>query len=164
MTDLEETPARELIEYHNQHAFYLVVPGPPRTKKNSRKLAWSRRQRQMVPVPSDGAQDFTLRLRAAVLELPLTARRHLPLPIGILYHVRALFYIDVPFEHRHYGDLTGYKDAVGDALQAAAVIQDDKLIDSWDGSRRRHDQRNPRTEILIQPLIAVPLAANGERR
>jgi len=62
-------------------------------------------------------------------------------------HVKALFYRDAD-----RGDLCGYQQAGGDALEAAGVVSNDKIIDSWDGSRRLIDRQNPRVEIEVSPM------------
>ena len=45
-------------------------------------------------------------------------------------------------------DLSGSLESVGDCLQGL-VYDDDKLIESWDGSRRYKDNKNPRTEVEV---------------
>lgn len=143
MRDLLEAP-RSVV------AVRLVVPGKPATKKNSMQLVYSRKHGgRLVPVPSDAYMDFQQRTRAAWLVRKPSERRTLP---ERLYNVQALVFLPVAFEHRHYGDASGYYDAIGDALEAAEVIPNDKLIESWNGSGRFTDRVNPRVELIITPL------------
>jgi len=62
-------------------------------------------------------------------------------------HVKALFY-----RGANRGDLTGFKQAVGDALERSGTIVNDSIIESWDGSRKLIDRKNPRVEITIEPM------------
>lgn len=82
------------------------------------------------------------KLRAAGVELPIVH------PVG----VEALIY-----RERNVGDLSNYLEAVADMLQAAGIIQDDKQIEDWDGSRRLKDSANPRVEIFIEILSEIPV-------
>jgi hypothetical protein len=63
-------------------------------------------------------------------------------------HVRALFY-----REKNLGDLTNFEQMLGDILQAAGVVANDSLIESWDGSRKLKDVNNPRTEVEIVPYV-----------
>jgi Holliday junction resolvase RusA-like endonuclease len=60
--------------------------------------------------------------------------------------VCALFYLANAIK----GDLTGYMQALADAMQTAKVIENDKQIESWDGSRRLLDRANPRVEVTVE--------------
>ena len=45
-------------------------------------------------------------------------------------------------------DLSGILESVGDCFQGL-IWEDDRMIFSWDGSRKQHDKDNPRTEITV---------------
>jgi Holliday junction resolvase RusA-like endonuclease len=47
------------------------------------------------------------------------------------------------------GDLVGYLQAIGDLLQAAEILKDDRLVEDWDGSCRHVDAAQPRVEVYI---------------
>lgn len=81
-------------------------------------------------------------LRAAGIELPIVA------PIS----VEALIYRD-----RNVGDLSNFLEAIADMMQAAGIIEDDRQIEDWDGSRRLKDATNPRCEIFITILEEIPV-------
>lgn len=51
------------------------------------------------------------------------------------------------------GDAVGYYQAIGDWLQAAGVVVDDKWIVSWDGSRMTKDAAAPRVEIELREVV-----------
>ena len=47
-------------------------------------------------------------------------------------------------------DLSGMMESVGDCLEGI-VWENDRQIESLDGSRLFHDLKNPRTEVFIEP-------------
>jgi hypothetical protein len=65
-------------------------------------------------------------------------------PISRPVELRALVYRDAD-----RGDLVGYLQAISDLLQAGGVIQDDRLIYSYDGSRLLLDRQRPRVELVL---------------
>jgi Holliday junction resolvase RusA-like endonuclease len=77
------------------------------------------------------------------------------LPILGLVSVEAHIY-----RERDTGDVCGYQQAIGDLLQAAEIIKDDRQIEDWDGTRRLKDSAAPRVEVFIRILSEVP--AQGE--
>lgn len=125
----------------------LTIVGPPRTKKNSgRRLM---RGGRVFSVPSVAAVNWQA---TAIDQLKRQWSRAAPLcgPVS----VRALIYREA-----RTGDLVGFLQAIGDALQGGhgkskipCVLADDKQIESWDGSRPLLDRRNPRVEIEIDPI------------
>jgi len=52
-------------------------------------------------------------------------------------------------------DLSGALETVGDVLQAAGIIENDRWIKSWDGTRVvcKHDDQLARTEIVIGVMV-----------
>lgn len=60
---------------------------------------------------------------------------------------RALF-----FRERAVGDANNFYAALADALEEAKVVENDRLIVSWDGSRMLKDDANPRIEVLLSPV------------
>ena len=49
-------------------------------------------------------------------------------------------------------DWTGLAQATGDILEKAGIIENDRLIDHWDGSRVIIDKDNPGVEITITEI------------
>jgi Holliday junction resolvase RusA-like endonuclease len=117
----------------------LVVLGPPRTKKNHSRIVRAGRKFRLLP-----SEAHDVWLGAALPQLRLQWRREpLTCPVG----VRAVFY-----RERSAGDLVNYMQALADALERAGVVEDDRQILSWDGSRLAKDARHPRIELEIAPL------------
>lgn len=69
-------------------------------------------------------------------------------PVGIEAHI---------YRDRNVGDLSNFLEAIGDMLQAAGIIKDDRQIQDWDGSRRLKDADNPRVEVFITILSDQPV-------
>lgn len=136
----------------------LLIVGPPRTKKNSMRPM--RMGRRTVWRQSEALEAWET---AAVLQLQAQARR-LPsdLPVVMLpyfcgpVNLRARIYRD-----RDVGDLGNYLAAVCDALEAASIVANDRLIQGFDGSRLDIDRKQPRVEIVLEPLAAVGLPVAG---
>ncbi len=64
--------------------------------------------------------------------------------------VEALYWMD---SWRSRPDLIGLMQATGDILEKSGIIKNDRLIESWDGSRIMGiDRDNPRCEIGIWPI------------
>jgi hypothetical protein len=75
------------------------------------------------------------------------------------YHVQGVKPIDSPVNCRALiyrdalrGDAVGFYQAIGDLLQLAGVVTDDKYIVSWDGSRLLKDPVRPRVELELTRL------------
>lgn len=120
----------------------LVVLGRPTTKKTSNRVVRVGKERMTKVLPSKRyaawEQRVTPQLRQQIAGCA---------PIGNCIHIRALIYR----ASNTTGDLNGYQQAIGDALQTAHVIENDRQIVSWDGSRRLIDRKNPRVELTIEP-------------
>lgn len=78
--------------------------------------------------------------------------RGILLPIEEEVNVEALFYQDVD-----RADATGLYESLGDLLQDAQILLNDRLISSWDGSRRLKDAMRPRVEVYITVLQEKPV-------
>lgn len=120
----------------------FMILGAPRTKKNHGRRI--KRGLRIFHVPSQACTDWT---EAAVLQL--RAQNRLvqgTWPYESRVNVRALIYRDA-----NRGDAVGYYQAIADALEAAGVVEDDKLCVSWDGSRMFVDKARPRVEIVLEP-------------
>lgn len=134
----------------------LTILGAPMTKKNHGRRI--KRGKRIFHVPSQACTDWT---EAAVLQLRQQYDRD-PVhfvaikwrgqhvidrgPVLMPVNVRALIYRDA-----NRGDAVGYYQAIADALEAAGVVENDRLCVSWDGSRLLKDAANPRVEITLEP-------------
>ncbi len=70
--------------------------------------------------------------------------RGVVLPIVSLVSIEAHF-----FQDANRSDATGLYESLADLLQDVGIIQNDKLIEDWDGSRRLVDKARPRVEVYI---------------
>lgn len=145
----------------------LVLPGPPRTKKTSNRIVGigrpcrmcGKKEHQKV-MPSDAHEEWfaTMMTYAPAVRSQIVAQG-LDIPIEYPVAVRALVYRDA-----NQGDFTGYANAIGDLLQAPrfkdgkttreglGIIDDDRQIQHWDGTRLLKDASNPRIEIELTIL------------
>jgi hypothetical protein len=122
-------------------AWELTILGPPRTKKTHQRIAKRADGSRFImsaAVTLDWAESAIAQLRA---------HWHRPGGIDQPVTVRALIYRD-----KAQGDACGFYQAIGDALQNAWVLTDDKWIDDWDGSRRLKDAANPRVVVTVTTL------------
>ena len=118
----------------------LVIYGPPRTKKNSGRIF---RRADATPFVMPSATSVAwARLAIPQLVRQWIGRATLTGPI----HLRAVIY-----RKARTGDLTNYLEAVGDALQAAGVIENDRLIVAID-ALLGYDKANPRVELRLAPM------------
>jgi Holliday junction resolvase RusA-like endonuclease len=139
----------------------FVIHGPPRTKKNSQRIVsigpmcrtCGKRGGFPKVLPSEAYEQWqSAALRECVPIKIALLRCGFVLPISDPISVEALIY-----RERNVGDLSNYLEAVGDMLQAAGIITDDKIIEDWDGSRRLKDAADPRVGIYITILEEIPI-------
>lgn len=123
--------------------YHFVLPGPPRTKKNSGRIKNVGRHKVIAPSLAWLAWRDDCRLYAA-------GRPELQLLLSAPVNCRALFYRDAD-----RGDASGYYNGLGDVLEELGVVLNDKYLVSWDGSRMRKDAENPRTEIVLCVLSST---------
>jgi Holliday junction resolvase RusA-like endonuclease len=114
--------------------------GAPRTKKNHSRLKWAPKKKRTVLVPSAAYEEWCNHVCVQLA----TMREPLP---DLHYNCAAVFYRDAD-----RGDAVGYYQGLADALEAAGVLTDDKLITRWDGSRLDVDRANPRVELTLTPV------------
>ena len=130
---------KEICTHRYMHgSLLLIIPTPPRTKKNSTYLGIRQ---------SNAYRKFAQDVAATILPRKLGLK--LPLPRDLHFNLRALFYVDVAGER---ADLFGLLQATADALQDAGVLENDWQFRSCDGSRIFFGDRSPRVEVLIDPL------------
>lgn len=77
------------------------------------------------------------RTRGAAIGLPFTS------PVNC----KAYFY-----RHALVGDAVGFYQALADAMEEAGIVENDRLIVSWDGSRLLKDAANPRIEVTLETI------------
>ena len=122
----------------------LIIFGQPITKKNSINLVdigkqcpCCKRKEKSIPLPSSAFKAYE---KAAMTQLRLTSHRYRgKVEVCAKYYLKTL----------RLPDLNNLMGATADILQATGIIQDDKDIVSWDGSRIMGKDPDPRVEITI---------------
>ena len=130
----------------------MILHGAPRTKKNHGRTV--RVRGRPVHLPSEAHEAWKARALYQARTWLYNLRDKPKLfacPIAFPVNVCAMFYRDAL-----RGDAVGYYQALADLLQAARIVDDDKWIVSWDGSRLAKDAKQPRIELWIT-------AAKGDR-
>lgn len=118
------------------------IPLNPVTKKNSNV-----RTKQGGIIASKAYRHYE---KDAVLLIPGWAKKRISRPVN----VRAIYYTKIDYfapGRKARIDLQNLHNALADTLVAAGVLADDNctIVYSMDGSRVRHDKKNPRTEVVI---------------
>ncbi len=156
----------------------FVISGAPRSKKTSQQIVTipakgSRRCRacgqcagpekcdecgQLIAkgfkkiIPSDAYEAWHKEAMVQLMIVKAKLRqRGVEVPITDLINVRALFYQDVD-----RADAVGLYEGLGDTLQDAGIIENDKQIAHWDGSRRLKDKARPRIEVWLTVISTAP--------
>lgn len=123
---------------------------PPRTKKNHPMIV--KGLKHPILLPSPAYREWEEGASRAMLPVLLGIREALPLTVPV--NCAALIY-----RNAKIGDACGYYQAIGDFLQHNVatkrsgfdlrVVEDDKLLVSWDGSRLLKDAKRPRIELTL---------------
>jgi len=116
----------------------LILPGPIRSKKNSKRIFSRGKFKTVLPSLAYLAWEEDAR-RAVVAQLPAEFK----LITGDISINAQIYY------KGQKPDLSGALESIGDCLEKI-VWENDKLICSWDGSHLYHDLINPRTELYIE--------------
>ena len=145
----------------------FTVPGAPRTKKTHSQIVQA--MGRAILVPSEAHKKwFREAMTAAPIIRTQLMDQGIPLPLHDQVSVAALFY-----RERNTGDAVGYYQALGDYIQAprhkggrttrrgAGIIDDDRQIRDWDGSRLWKDADNPRIEVYLT-ILGDPVGPQGE--
>lgn len=119
----------------------------PRTKKNHAQIIPNLARPILAPSPEYREWERAVRrelLRNGTCIKQTLGVRWVNEPIAQPLNCQALIY-----RERRTGDAVGYYQAIGDVLQLFGIVQDDKFIVSWDGSRLLKDAEQPRVEITL---------------
>ena len=119
----------------------FTLPIAPRTKKNHSQLVTLKTGRQML-LPSKSYKEFEKKVVNWV-EGNFGNLQPISSPINLCCH----FYKDRAVR----SDLTGYLQAIQDALVKAGLLEDDnhEIVTTTDGSQVFLDRDNPRIEVEI---------------
>lgn len=122
---------------------------PPRTKKNSPRIIKGRRH--PILLPSAAYKRWESAATKSMILCLLELRQRRLMDITDYVYVNAKIYRD-----RNVGDVTGFTQAIGDWLEHAGILANDKQIDSWDGTERLKDAECPRVEITLTYVRPTP--------
>jgi len=123
----------------------LILPGRPMTKKNSEQITRNARSGKPGIIQSPQYR----RYEEACLWYLLSFRA--PRFIRQV-HVTVSYWMP---DRRSRPDLLGLEQATADILERAHILQNDRDIVSWDGSRIAGvDKDNPRAAIEIEEVIS----------
>ena len=122
----------------------LLIPGVPRTKKNSGRIVQIGGKPRLLPSAAWEKWAKTAIPRARGVFLAAGQRE----PIAYPVNCRATFYRDAL-----RGDAVGFYQALADVLEEAGVVQNDRWIVSWDGSRLEKDAKRPRVELVLEAAL-----------
>lgn len=123
--------------------YTYLIPGAPRTKKNSPRIVTNKKTGKSFIVPSKKYSEFEATADYFLQPKP-------PNPIDYPVTVRCLFYMPT----RRRVDKSNLEEAIHDILVKYGILSDDNrdVVASTDGSRVYYDRENPRIEIVISPL------------
>jgi len=138
----------------------FIIEGAPRTKKtHSRIVQIPKGEVRKCPacghrpgfpkvLPSKAHEAWHKDAMSECLYIKAElVRAGVALPITAILNVRAIFY-----RQALVGDACGFYQALGDLLQDAGIIVNDKQIASWDGSRLCKDAGRPRIEVWLDVM------------
>ncbi len=117
-----------------------VIKSVPRTKKTSNQGVVIGDRARMFP-----SAKFRSFARSAI---PQLRAQHIGQPpYREPVRVSATFYREA-----NRGDLIGYMQALADVLEDAGVVENDRLIVDWDGTRMTKDKDFPRVELEVKEV------------
>lgn len=141
----------------------FTIYGAPRTKKNHGRRKYSFTRKRTFNVPSAEYEAWAV---IAQKSLPLIRQQigdaGVGLPITANLNCRAIIYRDAAA-----GDAVGYYQGLADWLENVGVVENDRQVCQWDGSRLKKDAALPRIEVTLSALAAeeqTPRAAKGAKK
>ena len=123
-------------------AIKLVIRGRMVPKKNAKRVLPGRKFPISSPRWRKYEKDAKKQLKSQYNDAILCTDR-------MALHVTAVYYCP----DRRYPDLSGMLETVGDLLEGI-VYENDRQIGSWDGSRIRLDNEDPRIEVEVCLIAA----------
>jgi hypothetical protein len=127
---------------------------PPRTKKNSPRIIPGLKHPILLPSAAYKRWESAATKSMALVLIQL--RQNELMGLTDYVNVEAQVYRD-----RNIGDANGFTQAIGDWLEHAGILANDKQIESWDGTERLKDAECPRVELCLTylwPAKAKPSA------
>ncbi len=120
-----------------------TIKGPPRTKKNHQRIVRRKDGSPFIMQAKTAdawAKHAVWQLRAQHIGQP-PFRTHVNLCARV-------------YREKATGDLVNYLQAINDALEAAGVVENDRLIVGYDGCKMLKDRDNPRVELELVEVAA----------
>ena len=118
----------------------LIIPGRAATKKNSSRIV--RFGKKTAILPSEAFENYQ---ESALWHLKKYKHRY-----ACQVHVCCLYWLP---DKRWWPDLIGLLQATSDILEKSGILENDRLIVDYDGSRIMGlDKQNPRVEIEISEV------------
>lgn len=127
----------------------FVIYGAPRTKKTSNRIFKKAGSGRPLIMPSEAHQSWFARAKIQLIESRIQRNSALGVkfPIKEPVSIEAHFYRDA-----NRGDAVGYFQALADVLERAKIIENDRNIADWDGSRLHKDSIDPRIVVVVKIL------------
>lgn len=121
---------------HSDALVSVVIPGAPRTKKNHSRIVWNGNRPRILP--SKAHEEWA---EQAERRCTIKGRKAIAEPVNC----RASIYREALT-----GDAVGFYQAIADLLEKVGVVENDKWIVSWDGTRLMKDAKEPRIELCLE--------------
>lgn len=119
----------------------LVIPGRPTTKKNSGRIVNRGKFTRILP-----SKAFEAYEKSSMIYIRAAMPHQFRGPVSM----KCLYWLP---DKRWWPDLVGLLQATSDILENSGVLENDRLIANYDGSRIVGlDKFNPRAEIEIRGL------------
>ena len=115
----------------------VILPGSIRSKKNSKRIFARGKMKTVLPSKAYVQWEKDARQCAKI-----QARLDDLIKTSVSVCVTAYYKGQRP-------DLSGALESIGDALEGV-IWENDRQVESWDGSRLIHDLEYPRTEVVIK--------------
>lgn len=121
----------------------IVIPGRPTPKKNNPRIIPPKGNRKMMLLPSARWTDYLKQVEPHLL------------PYGnVQFTAPVHVCVEAWLQDARKPDLVNLLQGVGDLLEHYGIVANDRLIESWDGSRIMGiDRTSPRTEIRIKEIV-----------
>lgn len=117
----------------------FFIPGRPATKKTGQRIVRCGKFTKILPSKAYCEYEEWCLVYLKQIKEQFTGR----------ISIKAIWKMP---DRRSWPDWTGLAQATGDILEKAGIIENDRLIEHWDGSRIVIDKNNPGVEITITEI------------
>ena len=118
----------------NNKSVTIILPGRPATKKNSGRIV--QKGKLKILLPSEAFEKYE---NECLWRLTRYKKYKFDMPV----QMQCVYYLP---DKAHYPDLVGLMQATADILEKAQILDNDRLVVSWDGTHIAPalDKFNPR--------------------